>query len=378
MSYFILALSTLVGTIVGAGVFGLPYVTSRSGIIPAVFYFVLLGGAVMLLHLCMGEIALRTKEKHRLIGYARMYLGNKGKAIAIFSTLFGITGALLAYIILGGEFLAVILSPLLSLEGVWASLVFWLMVAPFVVFGIQLIAKAEAWMNVALFLVIGMVFLFAAPHVKLDNFSLGTADVEGLFLPFGVIFFALAGWSAIPEVAELFKKRTERRNLDNVIVWTTLITVSFYIVFSFFVVGVSGRATSEDALSGLKTFLGEKIVALGALFGLLAVATSFLILGNYLKNSLYRDFRMPLPVALAIALFVPLALFLVGLRRFIEVVGIVGAIMGAVEGVLILLIFQGAKTRGNREPEYKLPFPKVFQYALMFILALGAFAAIVL
>ena len=36
---FLFALSTLIGTIVGAGVFGIPYVIAKSGIVPGFFYF---------------------------------------------------------------------------------------------------------------------------------------------------------------------------------------------------------------------------------------------------------------------------------------------------------------------------------------------------
>src|SRR3989344_238109 len=90
----ILALATIVGTTVGAGIFGIPYVVSKSGTIPGVFYFVVLGSAVLLLHLFFGEIILRTKGQHRLIVYAQIYLGNWGKILVAFSTIIGIMGAL--------------------------------------------------------------------------------------------------------------------------------------------------------------------------------------------------------------------------------------------------------------------------------------------
>jgi len=373
---FVLALSTLVGTIVGAGIFGLPYVISKSGIMPGVFYFVILGGAVLLLHLFMGEIALRTAEKHRLIGYASLYLGDWGSMLATFSTLFGIVGAVLAYIIIGGEFFKIILSPILPFSDFGFSLLFWALLTPFILRGIQLIAKVEFFMNIALFAVIGLVFVFAFPHVNVQNFP--SLQLNNIFLPFGVILFALTGWSAIPEIADLFKKRKEKRQLDNLIVWTFIIVTGLYILFSLFVIGVSGEQTSPDALSGLKPFLGKNIITLGALFGLLAIATSFLILGNYLKNSLRYDLKLSPVLSAAIAIFAPLALFLLGFRSFIEVIGLVGAGIGAFEGVLIILIFQKAKTRGDREPEYSLRVPQIVLIPLVAMLAAGALAEILL
>jgi len=52
----IFALSILIGTIVGAGIFGFPYVVSKSGVLTALFYFVILGGMMILLHLFFNHL----------------------------------------------------------------------------------------------------------------------------------------------------------------------------------------------------------------------------------------------------------------------------------------------------------------------------------
>ncbi|MCH8987064.1 amino acid permease [Patescibacteria group bacterium] len=371
---FVLALSTLVGTIVGAGIFGLPYVISKSGVLPAVFYFLLIGGAVMVLHLLLGEICLRTNEKHRLIGYSQMYLGGVGKMIVVVSTFFGLIGALLVYIILGGRFLAIALTPFFSLSDTTASFLFWIVLSFFVLQGIQLIARAEFFMNLLLLLFGAVIFTFALPHVQSTNFTF--IDRNNIFLPYGVILFSLFGWAAIPEIADLFKSKKDKRNLDNVIVWTFAIVIAFYLAFSFIIVGVSGQNTSPNTLDGLVPFLGQNIVIVGSLFGLVALASSFLILGNYLKNSLRYDFKLPYLVSAGIAVFIPFVVYFAGIRDVISVMGILGAVLGAVEGVIIILIFKRAKKKGKRTPEYSLRFPKILLVSVMIILVLGAAAEI--
>ena len=371
---FLLALSTLVGTIVGAGIFGLPYVISKSGVIPGIFYFVVLGGVVLLLHLMFGEIALRTREKHRLIGYASIYLGAWAKKIVTISTIAGTVGALLAYIIIAGDFLEIIFSSFLPFSSFTYSVVFWAFFSLFILRGIQTIAKAELFLTLALFLVIFGVFAFALPKVDLGSFIL--LEVSHIFLPYGVMLFAFAGWAAIPEIAELFKNRKEKRNLDNLIVWAMLLCGGLYALFTFFVIGVSGVDTSQDALSGLAPFLGNHVVILGALFGMIALATSFLVLGNYLKNSLRYDYKLSFSLAVGISVGIPLILFLLGLQEFIAVIGIVGALMGALEGAVIVLIYQKAKKKSDRVPEYKLRVPGFVLFALLGVLCLGALAEI--
>ena len=371
---FVLALSVLVGTIIGAGIFGVPFVVAKSGFLPAVFYFLLLGGAVMLLHLFFGEVVLRTEKKARLIGYCEIYLGKPGKIAAIFSTLFGIVGALLAYTIIGGSFLHILFGEFFGISETWFSVLFWAFLSLFIIRGIQFIAKAEFFMNIALFVAVFFIFFFAAPHVRLENFSL--ININNLFLPYGVILFALAGWSAIPEIADFFKGRREKRNLNNLIILAGVITTLLYFLFALFVVGVSGEATSPDALQGLTPFLGKGIIVLGAVFGLVAIAASFLVLGNYLKNSLRYDFRLSQRSAAGIAIIAPLVLFLFGFREFISVLGIVGIVLGVVEGALIVALFVKAKKKGTRQPEYAISVPRFLPFLVVAVLMGGAIAAL--
>ncbi|GAH96970.1 unnamed protein product, partial [marine sediment metagenome] len=233
---FFFAISILLGTIVGAGIFGIPYVIARSGIIPGFFYLLILGGAVLLIHLFFGEIVLRTKEKHRLVGYAQKYLGKKGKILITISTILGITGALLAYIVIGGDFLKIIFS-FLNLPSFYFSLMFWAILSFFIFRGIKLIAPAELFMNIAFFFIIFLIFCFALPKLNLQNFTL--INFEHIFLPYGVILFSLIGLSAIPAIGEIFKSSEERKNYKQVIIIAIVTAVILYSLFVAAVIGVS-------------------------------------------------------------------------------------------------------------------------------------------
>ncbi len=366
---FFFAISILLGTIVGAGIFGIPYVIAKSGIIPGFFYFLILGGAVLLIHLFFGEIVLRTKEKHRLVGYAQKYLGNWGRILITISTILGLTGALLAYIILSGDFLKIIFS-FLNLPSFYFSLMFWAILSYFIFRGIKLIAPAELFMNIAFFFIIFLIFCFALPKLNLQNFTL--INFEHIFLPYGVILFSLVGWIAVPVISETFKNPEERKNLKKVIISAILIVIFLYFLFALAVIGVSGKNTTPEVFQGLLPYLGQKIIIFGALFGIFAIVTSFLILGNYFKNTLFYDYKIPRWISASIACGLPLILFLIGFREFIEVSGFVGTIIGVIEGGAIVLIFKKAKLLGNRCPEYSLKIPSILLYFLIAIFILGA------
>jgi tyrosine-specific transport protein len=224
-------------------------------------------------------------------------------------------------------------------------------------------------MNIVLFAGIFLIFFFATPHIQLKNFSL--INTDNLFLPYGVILFALAGWPAIPEIVDFFTRKHEKRNIDNVIVIAGVIIIALYLAFSLFVVGVSGSATSPDALQGLIPFLGKGVIVLGSVLGLTAIAASFLILGNYLKNSLRYDFHFPYIFSAGISIIAPLLLFLIGFQEFILVLSIVGLI-AVIDGVLIVALFLKVKNKGTREPEYELRIPRFLPYLVAIVLIGGA------
>ena len=96
---FLSAIAVLVGTCIGAGVLGIPYVASKSGFFVSLFYIFFIGAIILLVNLYLGEVALRTKGNHQIAGYANKYLGKRGKIVAQIATLFGIYSAIVAYLL---------------------------------------------------------------------------------------------------------------------------------------------------------------------------------------------------------------------------------------------------------------------------------------
>ncbi len=366
----ILALASLIGTIIGAGVFGVPYVMAKSGVLTCLLYFLILGFVVCLLHLFFSEVILRTRGQHRLAGYIERYFGDKAKIFMGTAAIIGLTGSILAYIILGGKFLSLVLP--FSVSPVIWSIVFWLVLSFFVLLGISSIAPMELVMNVGLFFIIAIVFILSIPKVAISNWQLFNSS--HLFLPFGVIMFSLVGISAIPEVSNLLKDKT---NFKKIIVYGSIITVSFSFLFGLLISGVVGPLVGEEPFSGLAPFLGSEIVILGGVFGLLAVGSSFLVLTNHLKNLFKLDYDLPYFVSFLLAIFPPLILFLIGIRSFISVIGVIGTFMGLVEGVAIVLLFKKAKKQGTQKPAYQFKVSNLLLYFIIAILILGVLARLI-
>lgn len=213
---------------------------------------------------------------------------------------------------------------------------------------------------------------FSFPKIKLDNFVL--ANTQNIFLPYGIILFSLVGWNAVPEIEKILVKKEK---LKKVIFLGIIISIAIYFSFGLTVSGVAGPKTTPDAFQGLIPVLGDKIILLGAIFGLFCVSTSFLILANYLKNTLRFDYQIPRLIASSIACFIPFLLFLIGIREFVFLVVLIGALMGLVEGTIICLVYKKAREKGERKPEYTLNISNNLLYSVIVILVLGTVSQII-
>lgn len=349
-SSYLRAIATVSGFIIGAGIFGVPYIFSKSGLLAGLLELALIAGALVLAHLLYGEVILRTSGRHRLVGFAGRYLGNSGKVVASASNVLGAVGALLAYTILGGVFLWQLLGSVLPLSLFSFQLLFFGVMAVLVISGLKFVSRVEGVLTFLLFAVILGIVAWSAPHARVENL-LGF-DFKNIFLPFGVLMFALGGWAAVPEARDILEG--EPSKLRGAIVWGTLAASGITAIFGASVLAVSGPKTTEAAIAGLVPELGYGVVVAGAIFGLLAISTSFAILGMNLKETFEYDFRWSRVSSAVIALGAPLAIFLSGARDFIKVINITGGVFGALDIVLIMLIYLAAKERGDRKPEYEV------------------------
>ena len=345
---YIYSIATLSGTIIGVGLFALPYITLKVGFWVMCGYFSVLGALVILVHQFFGELALKTPDYKRLPGFAKIYLGNWGERIAYISAILGIFGAILAYLIVGGEFLTELLSPIFGGGNLFWTIIYFLAGAILIFFGIKAIAKVEFWGLILFFLVLILIFLRGRYLINIENlFPLEnwSLKIENLFLPYGVILFSLWGAALIPEVEEMLGEKKEL--IKRIIPIAILIPIFVYLFFIYLILGITGSQTTESALVGLRNFLGSGIVSLGFLFGLLTTFTSFIALGLTLKKVFWYDLKIGKNIAGAITCFIPLVLFLIGVKQFIPVISFVGATMLGIDGILILLMYQ--KIRPERK-----------------------------
>jgi amino acid permease len=333
---FLKALAVFAGTIIGVGIFGLPYVALKSGFFVVAIYFILVAILAIIVQILLGEMACDTHKIARIPGYAEEYIGPKAKKISFVISSLGLIGALLAYLVLGGAFLGSLLKPVLGGANLIYVLLFFAAGATLIFARVKNIARFELIMFVA-FIIILFIFIYRGfPHIDYQNFF--TFNPKLVTFPYGIILFSLWGIALVPEVKEIVERN--RPCLRGVIAAGVIISALCYLLFVCVFLGVSGKSTTPDAMTGFANSLGDGVRTLGYIFGLITTFTSFIALGMTLKKIFWLDFRIPRNTSWALACFVPLGLYFCGFKNFIDIIGLTGALMLGLEAIMVIFIYK--------------------------------------
>jgi tyrosine-specific transport protein len=367
------AIAILAGTVLGAGIFTVPYVIQKAGILSLLIYFPILHGIQLTLHLIYAEIILATKERHRMVGYVGVYYNGFFKKISFVISILGKNGTLVAYIILGGIFLHQLLSPFWGGSLVFYTTLLFIIETTIVLLGLKMIARAEVFLTVLLVLAIGGLSWRSVGYWDIGNYEL--LNLENILIPYGAIFFAIGGQAAIPEICQLLKN--EKRKIRSAVIWGTFLPVFLIAFFAFLMVGVTGVNTTPDVLTGLATQLDNWIIVLALLFGLIAVVTSYIVISQSLKEIYWWDEGMNKYLAWLLATVVPFAIYLIGVKDLIGVISLTGAITGGLYGIILISIYLKVQDKKRRRLVYKKYFNKKLVWGLSLAFVLGVIAEII-
>jgi amino acid permease len=365
------AVGTMTGSIIGAGILGLPYALAQNGVLNGLVILILVGLGIMTLHLLVGEIVLSTARSHQLTGFANKYLGTAGKWIMFQVFMAASYGSLLAYLVGGGQVLSAIFG---GAARTW-SLLFFVFASVLLYVGLRIIKKIGFVVLGAILVVVLLIAVACLTHWDLSNLT--TYDFSwGTFYAYGVVLYAFLGASAIYQARKVLEG--QEHLLRKAIMVSNFIPMFLYILFAVIVIGVTGLNTTQVATVGLGALVGPEINILGNIFAFLALSTSFLTLGNAVKETYFYDFDFAANVKVdrfiswSLTISIPLFLFLLAKSDFIQILNFVGAVAGGLEGLLLLAIYYKLKQRKpERDPEYKLKYYKLWLPILFLMMTAG-------
>jgi amino acid permease len=316
---------------VGDGVFALPYIFYSAGWLLSLFYVAALAAIIIMAHSLYLATLEKVGEKQRLLGLAKRYFGSGGFWLAFCAIVIGLLLTLVAYLILGAQFIHLAIP---TLRERYEFIVFLALMAIPLFLDDAYVMELELAGIICTTAAILLVFLTAIPHVTFAGVP--AVDWHNFFLPFGTVLFALAGWTSIEPAYEAHKRSKGKGGPWTALAMGTGFAAVLYIMFSAGIIGSTGTV-SADTLSGLAQwpFWKKEMIAI---LGLIAVATVYMPISREIKNALEKDLGWgKIAPRLTILLFPPLLVFL-GLNNFLFVVGVVGGVFLSTQYLLIISV----------------------------------------
>lgn len=366
----ILPTALLSGTIIGAGVFSLPFVFERAGWVAGIIYLIAGAAIFYYVHMMYADIILRSGESFKFVGYARQYLGEAAFWISILVTVIGALLTLTAYLVLANKFFEIIFPEVPMVNG--SLSLFWLVSSITIFISVKRMARLEFLITAGMIAIIFLIFLFGIFGNPERLTEMTTINWAWWWLPFGPVLFSISGRSAVPAVIEYFEEnRIPFNSFKKVIFWGTMAPAA---VYALFVVGVIGIASiiTEDSIAVLKSLPSVFPAAVGVL-GLLSLWSSYIVIGMSVDEILRMDLKIPKMAARLAVVATPVLFIYAGFDDFIKLITLAGGIFLALEGIMVTAMWQKMEALGL--PQFLFiskSAPKIIPYLLWVVFLAGA------
>ncbi len=334
----LMASLTMVGSIIGAGIFGLPSAFARVGFWQGSLLFWVLAFASTTTHLFLAGLLLNEHRRMRLTGLVDRHLDPFFHVVARITYPLQIVASLFAYVVLGGEFVDVLMRAvgIHAPVGFW-QIFFWMVGGGTVLFGLKTVAKINSLATAAKMAALLLAVVIASPVIHFSGLSFqGSTE---WYLPFGVFLYALSGLSVVGEAVEIAYRDKRSAGLAVVIGSLAAAFLSWLFGTSIY---FAAHGYPIHTISDIVSVLPSGWVLLIPVLGLLAVLTAYVNLAQDFKETLDLDFKLNAMQAMAVTVALPFFMLVVFSRDFLGTIGFIGSVFVSINGLLVCaMAFKG-------------------------------------
>ena len=321
------AASIIIGHGVGAGILTVPYLAAHNSLRELLLIVGFCYLFNLLLHLIIAELSYNNDGAQFISCFDREMFAGPLKTVFTWAAflLLGLSVLFNVSAFLTGA--ANVFEEWFALPRVAGMLLFYVLGAGVVFFGLKLVGVCEKYSVAAMVLVVG-VLLAAALRGETKPLPTGFRGVNNALALFGMISFSLSAVMSTPQVVKGLGK--DKKRIRRAIALGLGLNAGLILLVTITTLLAAGEGISDKgALVDLSGALGGWVRIVGYVFTLFALATSFwantLNLRDIVREQTHWDERLSWLLAslpcLLIALFVPASF--VGLSRFASIIQVV-------------------------------------------------------
>lgn len=325
---------------IGAGVLSMPYMAARNGLILSTLILILSLLASYVLHLMIAEIALKEGNGGQIISCLNRFLF-RGKTKQVLTVIFFVLMAVilvtnLAAYISGAEEIIVGLLPIPSIA---AKLLFYVVAASVVLFGLKAVGVSEKIAVTVIFALIAA--LAAASLLNVRNpLSLSAGSLNDALAYYGLAMFAMSAFFSVPQAVEGLDGDTKK--IRKAVFLGLLNNFILIIVISVCSL-LSSTEITELAMVGWSAGIGLWAQLIGGLFTVLAMLTTYwslsLALGGIVDDMLHTGTK----ISWLLATLPSLILVLFNVAGFLDLMRTAGGLIAIIIAVMVVPAYHNAR-----------------------------------
>lgn len=344
---FFEATSIIVGHGVGAGILAVPYLAAHNSVRETLLIVGFCYCFNLLLHLLIAELSLNNDGAQFISCFDRELFSGKFKKIFTW-TAFALLGLSVVFNV--SAFLtgaAEVFGSWFNLPDAAGKLLFYVLGAGVVFFGLKLVGVCEKYSVAAMVLVVG-ILLAATLKGPTQALPAGFRGVKNALALFGLVSFSLSAVMSTPQVVKGLQG--DKKAIRGAIALGLAVNAGLILLITLTtLLGVGENVSGDGALVDLAGRLGGWVRIVGYLFTLFALATSFwantLNLRDIVREQTGLDERLSWLIAslpcLIVAFTVPSDF--VGFTRFASIIQVV-------TGLGIIMAYNLSRKRTGASP----------------------------
>ena len=325
---------------IGAGVLSMPYMAARNGLILSTLILILSLLASYVLHLMIAEIALKEGNGGQIISCLNRFLF-RGKTKQVLTVIFFVLMAVilvtnLAAYISGAEEIIVGLLPIPSIA---AKLLFYVVAASVVLFGLKAVGVSEKIAVTVIFALIAALAVASLLNIR-NPLSLSAGSLNDALAYYGLAMFAMSAFFSVPQAVEGLSGDTKKiRKAVFLGLLNNFILILVISVCSL----LSSTEITELAMVGWSAGIGLWAQLIGGLFTVLAMLTTYwslsLALGGIVDDMLHTGTK----ISWLLATLPSLILVLFDAAGFLDLMRTAGGLIAIIIAVMVVPAYHNAR-----------------------------------
>lgn len=344
---FFEATSIIVGHGVGSGILSVPYLASRNSICDIIWIIALVYGVNLIMHYMIAELSYNNNGAQFIKCFENELFVGKLKKLATWIA-FGLLG--ISVVVNVSGFIAgaaAVFKAWFSLP-TWAGmLIYYVLAAAVVNFGMKLVGICEKISVGSMIMVIGVLLVatLLSDTFELPNHFVAASNMLALY---SMVAFSLSAVMSVPQVVKGLNGNTKKIKAS--IAAGTGINVGLILIITFMtLLGVGTEITEDGALVDLASHLGGWVAIVGYIFSLLALSTSFWANTLNLRDIVNEQTKWGTKISWLVSSLPCLFIALVGVQSFVGFTRLASVIQ-VVTGIGIIISYNRSRKREGQSP----------------------------